>query len=86
MSFAGELLRGGRCGVQGLIVGVPTEVKDREKRVAATPGGVAEFVGRGHQVVVERCAGVGSGFSDAEYERAGAELVDTHAGIFRGRT
>jgi alanine dehydrogenase len=66
----------------GMIVGVPTEVKDRENRVAAPPAGIAELVGRGHQVLVERCAGDGSGFSDAEYERAGAELVDSHAEIF----
>jgi alanine dehydrogenase len=65
-----------------MIVGVPTEVKDRENRVAATPAGVAEFVGRGHDVLVERWAGEGSGFSDFEYEQAGAQLVDTHAEVF----
>ncbi|CAN5741592.1 alanine dehydrogenase [soil metagenome] len=65
-----------------MIVGVPTEVKDRENRVAATPGGIAELVGRGHEVLVERWAGEGSGFSDAEYERAGAQLVETHAEVF----
>lgn len=65
-----------------MIVGVPTEVKDRENRVAATPAGVAELVHRGHQVLVERCAGDGSGFADAEYERAGAEMVDSHGEVF----
>ena len=45
-----------------MIIGVPTEVKDRENRVAATPGGVAEFVALGHRVLVERAAGLGSGF------------------------
>ena len=65
-----------------MIIGVPTEVKDRENRVAATPGGVAEFVALGHRVLVERAAGLGSGFTDFEYESAGAELVDTHAGVF----
>ncbi len=65
-----------------MIVGVPAEIKDRENRVSVTPGGVAEFVHRGHEVIVERCAGEGSGFTDAEYQRAGARLVDTHAEVF----
>ena len=65
-----------------MIVGVPKEVKDRENRVSTTPAGVSEFVIRGHQVVVERGAGAGSGFLDPEYENAGALLVDNHAGVF----
>jgi alanine dehydrogenase len=65
-----------------LIVGIPTEVKDRENRVSTTPAGVAEFVARGHQVLVERCAGEGSGFTDLEFEQAGAELVDSHGEVF----
>jgi alanine dehydrogenase len=78
----GESLCSVPHGVPVMLVGVPTEVKDRENRVAATPGGVAEFINRGHEVLVERCAGEGSGFTDAEYERAGAMLVDTHAEVF----
>lgn len=58
-----------------MIVGVPREIKDNEYRVAATPGGVELFVRQGHHVLVERGAGVGSGFSDDEYARAGAKLV-----------
>jgi len=65
-----------------MIVGVPREVKDRESRVSTTPGGVHEFVARGHRVLVERGAGTGSGFSDAEYQVAGAELIDGHAEVF----
>lgn len=65
-----------------MIVGVPREVKDRENRVSTTPGGVHEFIARGHRVLVERGAGNGSGFSDDEYESAGAELVDGHADVF----
>ena len=65
-----------------MIVGVPKEIKDNENRVSTTPAGVAEYVARGHTVLVERSAGQGSGFSDAEYEAAGARLVDTHAGVF----
>ena len=65
-----------------MIVGVPKEVKDSENRVSTTPAGVAEYVHRGHRVIVERSAGVGSGFADAEYEAAGAELVDDPAAVF----
>lgn len=55
-------------------VGVPKEIKIKENRVALTPGGVATLVRRGHQVTVERGAGVGSGLSDSDYEKAGATL------------
>lgn len=65
-----------------MIIGVPCEVKDREFRVSVTPAGVAEFTARGHQVLVERGAGEGSGFSDGEYDRAGAVLVQTHGEVF----
>ncbi len=65
-----------------MIVGVPREIKDRENRVSTTPAGVAEYVARGHQVLVEREAGTGSGFSDAEYVAAGATVIDTHEAVF----
>ena len=65
-----------------MIVGVPKEVKDRENRVSTTPAGVDQLSAHGHDVIVERAAGAGSGFSDAEYIAAGAELVDTHAEVF----
>jgi len=65
-----------------MIVGIPKEIKDNENRVSTTPSGVSEYVARGHQVLVERSAGVGSGFADSEYEAAGAELVDSHAEVF----
>jgi alanine dehydrogenase len=55
-------------------VGVPTEVKDRERRVALTPSAVHQAVERGHRVVVQTGAGVGAGFSDHDYKEAGAEL------------
>ena len=58
-----------------MIIGVPKEIKDEEYRVAVTPIGVKEFVRAGHKVVVEAGAGVGSGFEDAAYEAAGAELA-----------
>ncbi len=65
-----------------MIVGVPREIKDRENRVSTTPAGVAEYVARGHEVLVEREAGTGSGFSDAEYVAAGATVIDTHETVF----
>lgn len=58
-----------------MVIGVPKEIKTLENRVALTPGGVESLVRRGHTVLVERGAGEGSGLSDAEYARAGAELV-----------
>ena len=63
-------------------IGVPREVKDHEFRVSVTPAGVREYQGRGHQVLVQRSAGEGSGFADGEYAAAGAELVDSAAEIF----
>jgi alanine dehydrogenase len=60
-------------------VGLPAEVKDRERRIALTPSAVHQAVERGHKVLVQAGAGVGAGFSDEDYERAGAELVDDAA-------
>jgi alanine dehydrogenase len=57
-------------------VGVPREVKNHEYRVAITPIGVHELVAHGHDVLVERDAGVGSSISDGEYAAAGAQLLD----------
>ena len=56
-------------------VGVPKEIKTLENRVAMTPGGVESLTKRGHEVLVERGAGLGSGLTDAEYEAAGAKMV-----------
>jgi alanine dehydrogenase len=58
-------------------IGVPKEVKNHEYRVAITPVGVHELVAHGHEVVVERGAGVGSQITDEEYAGAGAKLVGT---------
>ena len=65
-----------------MLVGVPREVKDHEFRVSVTPAGVREYRNRGHQVIVERSAGEGSGFSDSAYAAAGAELVDSATEVF----
>ena len=58
-----------------MIVGIPTEVKDNEFRVAATPEGVRELTRAGHQVLVQDGAGEGSSIPQQRYERAGAEIV-----------
>jgi alanine dehydrogenase len=58
-----------------VIVGVPKEIKVREYRVGMVPGAVKSLVDSGHRVLVETGAGVGSGIPDADYSRAGAELV-----------
>ncbi|MFG2462942.1 alanine dehydrogenase [Streptomyces sp. NPDC048523] len=58
-------------------VGIPREVKNNEFRVAITPAGVHELVRHGHQVVIERGAGVGSSIPDEEYVAEGARILDT---------
>ena len=57
-------------------VGVPKEVKNHEYRVAITPIGVHELTAHGHEVFVEKGAGVGSQIDDAEYVGAGAKILD----------
>lgn len=56
-------------------IGVPTELKSQEYRVACTPAGVNELVRHGHQVIVERGAGEGSSISDDDFRTAGARIV-----------
>ena len=58
-------------------IGLIREIKDRENRVGLTPEGVRRLVGDGHSVRVEHGAGLGSGFVDEDYRRAGAKLVST---------
>ena len=65
-----------------MIVGVPKEVKQDEYRVAMLPVGVEELVRRGHQVLVEAGAGLGSGLADHDYLAQGAELVQGPEEIF----
>ncbi|MGO3084170.1 alanine dehydrogenase [Ancrocorticia populi] len=60
-----------------MLIGVPTEVKNNEYRVAATPAGVGELVALGHEVLVEKGAGLGSAFEDAEYATEGAQIVES---------
>ncbi|MFY0601849.1 MAG: alanine dehydrogenase [Cyclobacteriaceae bacterium] len=58
-----------------MIVGVPKEIKNNENRVALTPGGVQELVKNGHKVNIQATAGLGSGFTDEEYEASGATIL-----------
>lgn len=60
-------------------IGLPTETADHERRVALVPDSIAKLVKAGHQVAVERGAGVSAGFPDAQYEAAGATLVANFA-------
>jgi alanine dehydrogenase len=66
-----------------MIVGVPTEIKADERRVSMTPTGAAAFRSHGHRVLVQRGAGVASGFSDSDYRRAGASVVASAAEVWR---
>lgn len=61
-----------------MIIGVPKEIKNNENRVAITPQGVAILVHNGHQVLVQKNAGIGSGFNDLEYEKSGAHVTDVN--------
>ncbi len=60
-------------------IGVPTEVKNNENRVALTPAGADQLVREGHRVLVQSGAGIGSSIDDDAYRAAGAEIVDTAA-------
>lgn len=63
-------------------IGIPREIKPQEQRVGLTPGAVKQLTDQGHKIVVERNAGVGSGFPDASYEKAGAMVVECHEDVF----
>ena len=66
-----------------MIIGLPGEIKEQEFRVALLPSAAYQLISRGHHVLVGRGAGVGSGYPDAEYEKAGATLIAEHAEVFR---
>ncbi|SCW27377.1 alanine dehydrogenase [Paenibacillus tianmuensis] len=65
-----------------MIIGIPKEIKNNENRVALTPGGAAVLREAGHSVIVEAGAGAGSGFSDDEYAKEGAELLPSAAEVW----
>ena len=62
-----------------MLIGIPKEIKNNENRVALTPAGVQSLVAKGHVVLIETNAGLGSGFADADYANQGAKIVATAA-------
>jgi len=66
-----------------MLIGIPKEIKNNESRVAITPAGVHAFTLNGHQVVVEKSAGEGSGISDQEYINEGAQILDTAEEVWK---
>ena len=65
-----------------MIIGVPKEIKEQERRIALVPSAAEQLTKRGHTVVVEKNGGVGSGYPDEEYKKAGAEIVDLAEDVF----
>src|SRR5258708_3623340 len=65
-----------------MIVGVPKEIKAQENRVGLLPSALYQLIKRGHQVLVEKGAGVGAGYPDEEYTRAGGEWIHKHGEVF----
>lgn len=66
-----------------MIIGVPKEIKEQEHRVALLPSTATTLTRRGHTVLVQKSAGVGSGFPDQDYVAAGAQIIDTAEEVFR---
>src|SRR5947207_9392097 len=65
-----------------MVIGVPKEIKEQEQRVALLPSAANQLTRRGHSVLVQKSAGVGSGYPDEEYINAGAEIVDQTNEVF----
>jgi len=65
-----------------VVIGVPKEIKEQEQRIALVPSAAELLTKRGHTVLVEKSAGVGSGYPDEEYRKAGAEIVDLAKDVF----
>ena len=65
-----------------MIVGVPKEIKNREYRVSMTPSGVSELIARKHTVLVQHDAGLGSGFTNEAYQKAGAVILPTARDVY----
>jgi alanine dehydrogenase len=65
-----------------MVIGVPKEIKEQEFRVALLPSGVYQLIRRGHNIIVEKSAGAGSGYPDADYQQAGATIISSHQEIF----
>ena len=65
-----------------MIIGIPKEIKEQEQRVALLPSAASQLTRRGHSVVVQKNAGIGSGYPDDDYVKAGAEIVDQTKEVF----
>src|SRR5436853_4125913 len=65
-----------------MIIGIPKEIKEQERRIALVPSAAEQLTKRGHTVLVEKNGGVGSGYADEEYKKAGAEIVDLAKDVF----
>ncbi|HMH04428.1 MAG TPA: alanine dehydrogenase [Candidatus Udaeobacter sp.] len=65
-----------------MIIGIPKEIKEQEQRVALLPSAASQLTRRGHSVVVQKNAGIGSGYPDDDYVKAGAEIVEQAKEVF----
>ena len=84
-SFGSEyaILLKNQKGVIALRIGCVKEIKNNEFRVGMTPDNVRAYTAAGHEVYIERGAGLGSGFADEEYALAGAAMLDDAAEVWR---
>ena len=69
--------------LSAMTIGIPKEIKEQEQRVGLLPSTAQTLVGRGHTVLVQKNAGVGSGYPDEEYVKAGAQIVESAEEIFQ---
>ena len=65
-----------------MIVGIPKEIKDNENRVSLTPAGALELIKLNNQILIEKDAGIGSGFTNEMYEINGCKIIDSPKEIF----
>jgi len=66
-----------------MIIGIPKEIKTQEHRVGLLPSAAYQLIKHGHQIIVERGAGIDAGYPDSDYATAGAKLIDSHNEVFR---
>ena len=67
-----------------MIVGCVKEIKNNEFRVGITPDNARAYVNSGHEVLIQKDAGIGSGFSNEDYAKAGAKILDTAKEVWDG--
>jgi alanine dehydrogenase len=66
-----------------MIIGIPKEIKQQENRVSLLPSAAYQLTKRGHTVLIEKNAGVGSGYADADYAAAGAQIIESARDLFQ---